>query len=257
MAEQDEQEIFSPLESVGGTTTIADTVVSQIAGIAAGEVEEVRLGGSGSRRAGEMFGRAKSSIGRGSSEESSLNRSRGVSVEMGRSEVAVDLKIGFEYGIDLPDLAGKVREKVVNRIENLVGLAVREVNLTVTDIVFPDEDQEQSTGGARRGESREEPVSRTSGSGVSAESEEDDSYEAEPDRVPDGEPGTREGGVTRVEPTSRTHSESESGPVPEEEVHVEDVPLETGEIAELDLEEGKVEKRRSERGNKRRGEDRD
>ena len=254
MTERGEQEIFSPLESVGGTTTIADTVVSQIAGIAAGEVEELRLGGSRSRRAGEVFGRAKDSVGRSSSEESSLNRSRGVSVEVGQFEVAVDLKVGFEYGVDLSDLAGKVREKVVNRIENLVGLAVTEVNLIVTDIVFPDDDQGQSSGGAREGGS----VGRTSDGGTFSDSEEDTPAEAEPARVPDGEFGTREGGVTRVEPTSRTHTESETGPVPEEEeVYVEDVPLETGEVAELDLEKGKVEKRRSESGDERRGEDRD
>jgi hypothetical protein len=61
MSEEGGQEVYSPLESAGGTTTIAKTVVSQIVGIAAGEVEGVYLGGSAARRAGGMLDRAKSS----------------------------------------------------------------------------------------------------------------------------------------------------------------------------------------------------
>ena len=132
MSEQGSREVFSPLESIGGTTTIGDAVVSQIAGMAVGEVEGVRPGGSATR---SMLGRARDSS----------EKTRGVSVEIGKTGTAVDLKIGVEYGADLLELTDKVRERIVNRVENLVGLAVTEVNVTVTDIIFPDRDEQHGS----------------------------------------------------------------------------------------------------------------
>lgn len=132
MSEQGGQEVFSPLESAGGTTTIGDAVVSQIAGMAVGEVEGVRTGGSATR---SMLGRARDSSG----------KTHGVSVEVGKTGTAVDLKVSVEYGADLLELTAKARERVVNRVENLVGLAVTEVNVTVTDIIFPDRDDQHGS----------------------------------------------------------------------------------------------------------------
>ena len=238
MSEKGRREVYSPLESAGGTTTIAETVVSQIAGMAAGEVEGIYLGGSASRRASGLLDRAKSS----SNNTRETGKSRGVSAKVGSTEAALDLKMGIEEAVDLPELTAKVREKVVNRIENLVGLAVTEVNLTITDITSPEE------GGARQTQRKNW---RNDGAvlrhGFSRENEEN-----APERVPDGPPGTREHGVTRVEPTSRKHTESKSGPVPEEEVRVEDVPVEKDETATLDAREGEVKKRQREPKRQRR-----
>lgn len=213
MSEQGRQRVFSPLESAGGTTTIKDAVVSRIAGMAAEEVDGVRPGGAAARRAGGLLERTRVSSG----------TTPGVSVEVGQTEVAVDLKLGVRYGADLRELTGKVRERVVNRIENLVGLAVTEVNVTITDIVFPDQ---------------EGPELRGKSAGYEREQD-----QGGPDSVPSGPPGTRERGVKRVEPRSRTHTEAESGPVPEEEVRVKDTPLSPDESAEYDVVEDEVEKR--------------
>jgi hypothetical protein len=46
-------------------------------------------------------------------------------------------------------------------------------------------------------------------------------------------PGASEHGTTEVSARSRTHTESASGPVPEEEVRVEGRPLHEDETAEL------------------------
>ncbi len=232
MSEKGGREVYSPLESAGGTTTIAETVVSQIAGMAAGEVEGIYLGGSASRRAAGLLDRANNS----SNDTRETGKSRGVSAKVGSTEVALDLKMGIEEGEDLPELTAKVREKVVNRIENLVGLAVTEVNLTITDITSTEEGEQ----GKRKGKTGE-TTGLSSGTGLAGENEEN-----APERVPDGPPGTREHGVTRVEPTSRKHTESKSGPVPEEEVRVEDVPVEKDETAALDARESEVKKHQRE-----------
>jgi uncharacterized alkaline shock family protein YloU len=70
---------------------------------------------------------------------SSANYTRGVSVEVGEEETAVDLTMTVEYGKSIPQLAEAVRQNAINRVENLVGLRVTEVNITVNDVQFPEE----------------------------------------------------------------------------------------------------------------------
>jgi uncharacterized alkaline shock family protein YloU len=123
----------SPLESGRGTTTIAETVVTKVAGIAAREVAGVHaLGGSASRAIGSMTQR----VGLGD------ERSQGVNVEVGQREAAVDLTIMVDYGESIPQVAQRVRENVIKRIEGITGLSVTEVNVSVGDLYFPGDDVE-------------------------------------------------------------------------------------------------------------------
>ena len=122
------------LQTGRGTTTIADTVVSKVAGIAAREVRGVHsMGGGASRALGGMTSR----MGLGD------ERTQGVSVEVGERETAVDITITVEYGESIPQVSNQVRENVVCRIEGITGLSVTEVNVTVNDLYFPGDDVEQ------------------------------------------------------------------------------------------------------------------
>jgi uncharacterized alkaline shock family protein YloU len=67
------------------------------------------------------------------------NYSRGVSVEVGEEEAAIDLTMAVEYGVSIPQVTEAARRSVINRVENLVGLQVTEVNITVNDVQFPEE----------------------------------------------------------------------------------------------------------------------
>ena len=87
MSESEGQRSESPLLSERGATTISGTVVSSIAGIAAQEVEGVHMGGGGSRTASGVLG----------SITGSESKTSGISVDVGRTEVAIDLKMGIEY----------------------------------------------------------------------------------------------------------------------------------------------------------------
>ncbi len=131
----------SPLRSDRGNTVISDAVVSQVAGIAAQEVEKVQMGGGATAAVGGFL----QSVTGGSS--GSPNYGRGVSVEVGEEEAAVDLTMAVEYGVSIPQVTEAVRRNVINRVENLVGLRVTEVNITVNDVQFPEErpmlDQQQ------------------------------------------------------------------------------------------------------------------
>ncbi|MGI8593554.1 MAG: Asp23/Gls24 family envelope stress response protein [Solirubrobacteraceae bacterium] len=124
----------TPLDTERGKTTIADGVVTKVAAIAAREVPGVHaLGGGAARTLGAMGQRV------GISDE----RTQGVSVETGESEAAVDLTVVVEYGESIPQVAGLLRDNISKRIEGMTGLRVTEVNVTVNDLHFPGDDEEQ------------------------------------------------------------------------------------------------------------------
>ncbi|MDT8901066.1 Asp23/Gls24 family envelope stress response protein [Anaeroselena agilis] len=106
-----------------GSIRIADEVVGIIAGMAATEVPGV-AGMSGGLVGGiaEMLGKR--------------NLSKGVKVEVGEREAAVDLFIIVEYGVRIPDVALQVQENVKRAIESMTGLDVVEVNIHVQGVGF-------------------------------------------------------------------------------------------------------------------------
>ena len=211
MSEPYQRETDSPLVSERGTTKISDGVVARIAGISAQEVDGVHMGGSASRTAGGLLGGVTGSE----------SQTRGVSVEVGKMETAIDLKMGIEYGRNILQSVEEVRRRITERVHSLMGLRVTELNVTIADIVFPEKEQRRRLG---------------SGNGASTRSlESADASRPEARTMPRSElrPGAAERETTEVDPRSRTYTEGESGPVPDEEVRVEGQPLEPDETAEL------------------------
>jgi uncharacterized alkaline shock family protein YloU len=137
MSEQgSRQSSGSPLQTERGSTTIQDSVVSKIAGIAAQEVDGIRMGGGTSQAVSGLLGSITGGSGSGS-------QTQGVSVEVGQEETAIDLTLTVEYGKSIPQIAEAVRRNVANRVESLVGLRVTEVNLAVNNVFFPQMEEEQ------------------------------------------------------------------------------------------------------------------
>lgn len=127
----------SPLQSERGNTSIQNAVVSKVAGIASQEVDGIRMGGGGGEAVSGFIGSITGSQG------GSGGQTTGVTVEVGQEEAAVDLILRAEYGKSIPQLSEAVRRNVINRIENLVGLKVNEVNIDVTNVFFPQDEQSQ------------------------------------------------------------------------------------------------------------------
>lgn len=126
----------SSLDTGHGTTTIADVVVSKIAGIATREVHGVHsLGGGAARVVGQLRERIPGS---------KTNLSQGVSVEVGQRQAAVDIDIVADYGVAIADLAEGIRENVIGAVEQMTGLEVTEVNITVHDVFLEDDDNDGS-----------------------------------------------------------------------------------------------------------------
>ena len=135
-----QQQSSSLLSTERGNTTISDAVVAQVGGIAAQEVEGVQMGG-GAAAAAVVGGFVQSVTGTLSSTTTSGsgNYTRGVSVEVGQEEAAIDLSMAIEYGKSIPQTTELARRKVIERVESLVGLRVREVNIAVNDVQIREE----------------------------------------------------------------------------------------------------------------------
>jgi uncharacterized alkaline shock family protein YloU len=113
-----------------GQIKIADEVVGIIAGLAATEVPGV-AGMSGGIAGGfaEMLGRK--------------NLSKGVKVEVGEKEAAVDMFIIVEYGVKIPDVSWQIQESVKKAVETMTGLKVIEVNIHVQGVNIDKENKEE------------------------------------------------------------------------------------------------------------------
>jgi uncharacterized alkaline shock family protein YloU len=128
--------VSSRRSDVGGRTTIADSVVAVIAGIAAREVDGVHTMGGGASRA---VGAVRDTMSR------STDYTRGVKVEVGEKQAAVDLDVVVLYGTEIADAAAQIRSHVANAIERMTGLEVVEINVNVRDVYVPgEEDDEES-----------------------------------------------------------------------------------------------------------------
>lgn len=118
----DERNIYS-MDNINqiGQIQIADEVIAIIAGLASTEVEGV-AGMSGNFAGGiaEVLGKK--------------NLAKGVKVEVGESEVSIDLSLVIKFGYKIPEVAAAVQSKVKNAIETMTGLSVIEINLHVTGV---------------------------------------------------------------------------------------------------------------------------
>jgi len=106
-----------------GEIQIAPEVIEVIAGLATVEIKGV-AGMSGGFAGGiaELLGRK--------------NQSKGVKVEVGQREAAIDVSVIVEYGYRLPEVATQIQSNVKRSIENMTGLTVIEVNVHIHDVIF-------------------------------------------------------------------------------------------------------------------------
>jgi len=106
-----------------GNIRIANEVIEIIAGLAATEVRGV-AGMSGGVAGGiaELLGRK--------------NLAKGVKVEVGQKQCAVDVSIVAEYGVRIPEVCSEIQENVKRAIESMTGLECVEVNVHVLGVTF-------------------------------------------------------------------------------------------------------------------------
>lgn len=114
--------------SEGGKIVFATDVIATIAALAAADVKGV-AGMSGGMVEGitEMLGRK--------------NLTKGVKVEVGTEEAAVDVSVVVQYGNRIQDVCSEVQRSVKNAVETMTGLRVVEVNVYVQAVSFETAEQ--------------------------------------------------------------------------------------------------------------------
>ncbi|MPM31506.1 hypothetical protein SDC9_78061 [bioreactor metagenome] len=107
----------------GGRIVFADDVVATIASLAVADVEGVSaLSGGVVEGITEMLGKK--------------NMTKGVKVEVGTEEAAVDVSVIVKYGYKIKEVCEKIQLAVKNAIETMTGLKVVEINVFVQSIAF-------------------------------------------------------------------------------------------------------------------------
>lgn len=129
------QIVARQLGTAAGKTTIEDAVVAKIAGIAAREVSGVYALGGGAAR---MVGAIRDAL-------NTTDLSQGISVEVGETQVAIDVTIVAEYPVSLQKVADEVRAAIHRAMVELVGMDVAEVNVTVNDVHIASDDEGDGT----------------------------------------------------------------------------------------------------------------
>ena len=107
----------------GGKVVFATDVIATIAALATADIKGV-VGMSTGVVDGiaQMLGRK--------------NLTKGVKVEVGTEEAAVDVSIVVQYGYKIHEVCHEVQAAVKNAIETMTGLRVVEVNVSVESVVF-------------------------------------------------------------------------------------------------------------------------
>lgn len=100
---------------------IADEVIGTIAGIAASEVESLAsMRGGFVDGIGGMFG--------------VKNHGKGIKVEVKEADVYIDMSVIVQYGCKIHEVAKEIQSRVRQSVENMTGLSVAAVNISVLGI---------------------------------------------------------------------------------------------------------------------------
>ena len=138
----------SKVEAEGGRIIFADEVVATIAALAVSDVDGVSsLSGGVVEGITEMLGKK--------------NLTKGVKVEVGQEEAAVDVSVNIKYGYKIKEVCEKIQAAVKSAIENMTGLRVVEINVFVQSVVFEAADQVSTRAAKRKDKPKEkeaEPV---------------------------------------------------------------------------------------------------
>lgn len=131
----------SKMEAEGGRIIFADDVVATIASLAVAEVEGVSAMSSGVVEGfTEMLGKK--------------NLTKGVKVEVGAEEAAVDVSVSIRYGYKIREVCEKIQLAAKSAIETMTGLRVVEVNVFVQSVTFEPNEQDSARAARKKEKSK-------------------------------------------------------------------------------------------------------
>lgn len=109
------------LEGKRGEVVIGSDVIAMITGLAVMDVEGVAsMAGQTSREA--------------MSKSDYKSLAKGVNVELLGDVVSIDISLNLKYGYNIMQVSKKIQEKIKVTVENMTGLNVADVNVTISGI---------------------------------------------------------------------------------------------------------------------------
>lgn len=111
--------------TIGGRLEMSEDVVATIAGLAARQVEGIH------------------SLGKSRFISFGDDPTRGVGVEVGTLEAALDLEVIIDYGTNIRDVSSELRKRIAAEVDHMAGKKVVEVNINVVGINMPEEEKEE------------------------------------------------------------------------------------------------------------------
>lgn len=124
------KEIENNIDNVG-TVKISEEVLAAIASLATNEVDGVA----------EIIGAKHSSFIGGGKKV----LGKGIKITLDDNQAVVDLSISVEYGKVLVDVAKKIQDSIKHSIENMTDIPVKEVNVSIADVYFPEEKKDKKS----------------------------------------------------------------------------------------------------------------
>ena len=112
-----------------GVVRISDEVVSVIAEIAAKEIDGIVETNSGVTGGITHILTGKKST------------SKIVKVTVDKEDAVIEMVLGVQYGIKIPEVVSKVQENVKRTVEAMTGLKVSAVNIFIQNIVLPKKEE--------------------------------------------------------------------------------------------------------------------
>jgi uncharacterized alkaline shock family protein YloU len=109
---------------------ISDNVVATIAGLAALETPGVASMSGGLSDFTKLL--------------SGKNEQRGVRVEVGQLETIIELSVVIKYKMKIQEVCRNLQENVIDQVEFMTGLKVKQVIVKVEGIDYKEEDKEPS-----------------------------------------------------------------------------------------------------------------
>jgi uncharacterized alkaline shock family protein YloU len=68
---------------------------------------------------------------------------RGIDAEVGEQEVALDLEVVIEYGVDLSKVVAELRARLAEQIKKMAGRTLVEANVKVVGIHMPEQEKSE------------------------------------------------------------------------------------------------------------------
>lgn len=119
-------------DHIGGKIEMSEDVVATIAGLAARQIPGIH------------------SMGKSSFISFGDDPKRGVGVEVGTKEAALQLEVIIDYGTNIREVAAELRNRIATEVDRMAGRKVIEVDINVVGIHLPEEEPEPEPEPQRR-----------------------------------------------------------------------------------------------------------